>query len=227
MRANPTERMEVTMLEKIRSRLTVASAVVGIVAMAASSAAAAPGAACGLCGKNLIRNPGGEGGRGVMTPEAFGAVPGWTNEQGQFSAAAYAANFWFTATTPGSPTRGKNYLFGGSTGEAIQATATIGKQTIKLPAAAVGRKATLRGWLGNYSDGPSAQVRAEFADPSGAVLARLRIGADTTLSRGMSLRSRTGTVPRGASQVIIVVTFAGKAGTPKLAGVDDLSLVLS
>ena len=50
----------------------------------------------------------------------------------------------------GPPKRGKNYFFGGTTTEAVSAKATIGKQTINLPAAAAGRKATLSGWLGNY-----------------------------------------------------------------------------
>ena len=89
---------------------------------------------------------------------------------------------------------------------------------------------TLGGWLGNYGSGPTAnmtQVRAEFADAGGTVLARLRIGNDTTISgTDMAFRSRKGTVPRGATQVTIVVTFAA-GNNYKLAGADDLSLVLA
>ena len=60
-----------------------------------------------------------------------------------------------------------------------------------------------------------------------AVLARLRIGNDTTIAgTDMAFRSRKGTVPKGATQVTIVVTFAG-GNNYKLAGADDLSLVLS
>ena len=200
-------------------------------AVLATGVAAAPQATCSLCGKNLIKNPGAEAGAGVTAVDAFGAVPGWTNEAGQFGAASYTfPNGWFSKASKGSPKRGRNYFFGGTTTDAVSAKATIGKQTIKLPAAAAGRKVTLGGWLGNYGTGPIAnmtQVRAEFADAGGAVLARLRIGNDTTIAgTDMAFRSRKGTVPRGAVQVTIVVTFAG-GNNYKLAGADDLSLVLA
>jgi hypothetical protein len=216
-------------------RVASATLVLGIVLAAAAALAAAATAAseakCSLCGKNLIKNPGAEAGAGVTAVGAFGAVPGWTNEAGQFSAASYTfPNGWFSKTSKGSPKRGRNYFFGGTTTEAVSVTATVGKQTIKLPAAAAGRKVALGGWLGNYGSGPSAnmtQVRAEFADAAGTVLARLRIGNDTTISgTDMAFRSRKGTVPKGATQVTIVVTFAG-GNNYKLAGADDLSLVLA
>lgn len=202
-----------------------------VAAMLATAASAAPGAACGVCGKNLIKNPGAEAGAGITAVGAYGAVPGWSSEAGQFGAASYVfPNGWFQKTSKGSPKRGKNYFFGGTTTEATSAKATIGTQTIKLPAAAVGHKVTLGGWLGNYGSGPTGnttQVRAEFAKADGTVLARLRIGNDTTISgTDMAFRSRKGKVPAGASQVTIVVTFAG-GNNYKLAGADDLSLVLA
>jgi hypothetical protein len=192
-----------------------------------AAATAAPAQKCAVCGKNLIRNPGAEGGAGINAVGAFGAVPGWTNTAGQFGAASYAfPNGWFSAASKGSPRRGKNYFFGGTTTEAVQAKASIGTQTIKLAPAAGGRKATLSGWLGNYGKN-TAQVRAEFADANGNVLARLRIGPDSTIAgTDMARRSRTATVPRGATLVTIVVTFTG-SNNYNLAGADDLSLVVS
>lgn len=215
---------------RARAALVLAVALVALAA-SATVGTAAPQAKCGICAKNLIKNPGAEAGAGITTVGAFGAVPGWTNVAGQFGAASYTfPNGWFSKTSKGSPTRGKNYFFGGTTPEANTAKATIGMQTIKLPAAAAGRKVTLGGWIGNYGSGPSAnttQVRAEFADASGAVLARLRIGNDTTIGgTDMAFRSRKGTVPKGAKQVTIVVTFAG-GNNYKLAGADDISLVLA
>jgi hypothetical protein len=215
-----------------RARTALVTALVLVAAALATAASAAPGAACGICGKNLIKNPGAEAGAGITAVGAFGAVPGWTNEAGQFTAASYTfPNGWFSKTSKGSPTRGKNYFFGGTTPEANTAKATIGTQTIKLPAAAAGRKVTLGGWIGNYGTSPSTsnmtQVRAEFADAGGTVLARLRIGNDTTIAgTDMAFRSRKGTVPRGATQARIVVAFSG-GNNYKLAGADDLSLVLS
>ena len=231
-RSNTSNRLEPRTNARSRARIAFVGVLAIAVAALATSAAAAPGAACGFCGKNLIKNPGAEAGAGITAPGAYGVVPGWTNEAGQFTAASYTfPNGWFSKRSKGSPNRGKNYFYGGTTPEAASAKATIGKQTVTLPAAAAGRKVTLGGWLGNYGSGPTAnmtQVRAEFADASGAVLARLRIGNDTTISsQEMAFRSRKGTVPRGATQVSIVVSFAGGGSNYKLAGADDLSLVLS
>lgn len=212
---------------KARRGITLVIAIATI-ALAAALASASMAAACAVCGKNLVKNPGAEGGAGITAVEAFGAVPGWTNEAGQFGAASYRfPNGWFSATSKGSKTRGKNYFFGGTTRAAVEATATIGKQTIKLPAAAAGRKVTLSAWLGNYSKN-TAQVRAVFADASGKTLSAIRLGPDTTVSgTDMAPRSRTGAVPAGTAQVTIVVTFAGGGANYKLAGVDEISLVLT
>jgi hypothetical protein len=200
-----------------------------VAAVLGTSVAAAPQATCSVCGKNLIKNPGAESGAGITAVGAFGAVPSWTITEGQFGAASYTfPNGWFSARSKGSPTRGKNYFFGGTSQAAITAKASVGTQTIKLPAAAAGRRVTLGAWLGNYP-GNSSKVRAEFADAGGAVLAKLSIGLDTTIAgTDMAFRSRKGTVPRGATQVTIVVTFGNpKQNQYNLAGADDLSLVLS
>jgi hypothetical protein len=217
---------------KTYGRMTSALACIAVLALAlAAAATAGPAATCGICGKNLVKNPGAEAGAGITAVGAYGVVPGWTNTAGQFGAASYTfPNGWFGKSSKGSPRRGKNYFFGGTTTEAVTAKATIGTQTIKLPSSAAGRKVVLGGWIGNYGTGPSAnmtQVRAEFADASGAVLARLRIGNDTTVAgTDMAFRSRKGKVPAGATQVTIVVSFIG-GNNYKLAGADDLSLVLA
>ena len=91
-------------------------------ALLATAAAAAPARRCAVCGKNLIKNPGAEGGAGITAVDAFGAVPGWTNEAGQFGAASYTfPNGWFSKTSKGPKDRGKNYFFGGTTGAAVAA----------------------------------------------------------------------------------------------------------
>jgi hypothetical protein len=192
------------------------------------ASASAGTSACGICGKNLIKNPGAEAGLGLTSVDASGAVPGWETVAGEFGAASYTfPNGWFSKRSKGPKNRGRNYFFGGTVRASIEASATIGKQTIALPAAAVGKKATLSGWLGNYTNNRS-QVRAEFADAAGKILLRVKIGPDTTIAgTDMTHRSRTGTVPAGAKQVTIVVTFAGGGSIYKLAGADALSLMLS
>ena len=204
------------------------AAIGAVAALVLAVTATAAQEACGVCGKNLIKNPGAELGRGVNAVAAFGAVPGWTVAAGQFGAASYAfPNGWYSAKTLGPKNRGKNYFFGGTTTEAVTAGASIGTQVIKLPAAAAGRTATLSGWIGNYGQNRT-QVRAEFADAAGTKLSLIRIGPAVTISgTNMGLRTRGGRVPAGATQVTISVLFSGGGANYKLAGADNLSLVLS
>lgn len=213
----------------IRPRSVALAFVMALLGAATILATASAGTdACAVCGKNLIKNPGAEGGLGITSVGASGAVPGWTTVAGAFGAASYTfPNGWFSQRTKGPKNRGKNYFFGGTVPDATNASATIGKQTIALPAAAVGKKATLSGWLGNYVNN-RAQVRAEFANAAGKVLLRVRIGPDTTIAGSdMAFRTRSGKVPVGTRQVTIVVTFAGGGVAYKLAGADALALVLS
>jgi len=209
-----------------RAGVLVAAVASALAVSAAGSSATST--ACSLCGKNLIKNPGAEGGKGQNAPGETGAVPGWTNTAGGFGAAVYTGFGigWFTATSEGPKNRGKNYFFGGTTTVATSAPASIGTQTIKVPAAAAGHKATLSGWLGNYSSN-TAQVRAEFVDSSGKVLSAIRIGPDTTIGGGnMALRTRSGVVPATTAAISVVITFTDH-NNANLAGADDLSLVLS
>ena len=210
-----------------RLAASTTAALVGAAMILATATATAGTAACAICGKNLIKNPSADGGLGITAVDASGAVPGWTNVAGEFGAASYTfPNGWFSARSNGPKNRGKNYFFGGTTRAAVEAQATIGKQTVTLPAAAVGRTATLSGWLGNYGKN-TAQVRAQFEDATGKMLTALRIGPDTTIAgTNMSFRTRSRKVPAGTKQVTIVVTFAGGGAAYKLAGADALSLVL-
>ena len=207
---------------------SIAAALFGAAMILVTATATAGTAACAICGKNLIKNPGADAGLGIMAVDASGAVPGWTNVAGEFGAASYTfPNGWFSARSTGPKNRGKNYFFGGTTRAAVEAQATIGKQTVKLPAAAVGRTATLSGWLGNYGKN-TAQVRAQFEDAAGKSLSTVRIGPDTTIAgTNMTMRSRSRKVPTGTKQVTIFVTFAGGGVNYKLAGADALSLVLA
>ena len=205
---------------------SVLSAAVAVTLALSMTAGAAGG--CPVCGKNLIKNPGAELGRGVTAVGAFGSVPGWTIAGGQFGAASYTfPNGWFSARSQGPKLRGKNYFFGGTTEAAIRGPASTGTQTIALPPAAVGRKATLSGWLGNYGKS-RAQVRAEFMDAAGAVLSAVRIGpVVTTGGTNMVFRTRNAAVPAQTTQVTVSVTFGPNVASYNLAGADSLSLVLT
>jgi hypothetical protein len=217
------------MSKLLLSSSMLVAAIALALAMTAPAATTAPAQAkCGICGKNLIKNPGAESGRGVNVVGAFGAVPGWTIEAGQFGAASYAfPNGWFSARSQGPKNRGKNYFFGGTSEAAVTGPASIGTQTIALPASAAGRKATLSGWLGNYVN-IRAQVRAQFLDAAGAVLSTVRIGpVVTTGGTNMVFRSRSANVPAKTTQVKVSVNFGPCSASYNLAGADSLSLVLS
>ena len=201
-----------------------AAAALALVAAGSS----APSAACSFCGKNLIKNPGAELGRGLNAPGELGAVPGWTNTAGQFSAAAYTGFGigWFSATSKGPKDKGKNYFFGGTTTAATSAQRPSAHRRSRFRRPRPVTRPRLSGWLGNYS-ADTTQVRAEFMDASGKVLSAIRIGPDTTIGgEDMALRSRNGTVPHGNGERHVVVTFTDHANY-NLAGADDLSLVLS
>jgi hypothetical protein len=211
-----------------RASTLIAAATVLMALAVVNGGLAAPTAGCSFCGKNLVLNPGAEAGKGLTSTDTNGAVPHWTNQAGQFGAAAYTGfgDGWFSATSKGPADKGKNYFFGGTTSAATSAQASIGLQTIKLPSGAAGHTATLSGWLGNYGS-DTASVRATFLDASGKTLTVIRIGPDSTLGGGdMGLRSRTGTVPAGAVSVSVTITFTDHVNY-NLAGADDVSLVLS
>ena len=57
-----------------RLAASVAAALMGAAMILASATAGT--AACGICGKNLIKNPGADAGLGVTAVDAFGSVPG-------------------------------------------------------------------------------------------------------------------------------------------------------
>ena len=212
-------------------RVALGAALLLLTALLATAAAAAPGATCGVCGKNLIKNPGAESGAGITAVGAFGAVPGWTNDAGQFGAASlHVPERVVLRQVEGLAEAGEELLLRRDDDRGRLREGDHRQADDQASGGRGGTQVTLGGWLGNYGSGPSAnmtQVRAEFADASGAVLARLRIGNDTTISgTDMAFRSRKGTVPKGATQVTIVVSFAN-GNNYKLAGADDLSLVLA
>jgi hypothetical protein len=209
-----------------RTATVLVAVAVSALALAAVASSTRSGA-CAFCGKNLIKNPGAELGRGQTTPNESGAVPGWTKTAGGFGAAAYSfSGGWITTTSAGPKDKGKNYFFGGTGSVASSVPANVGTQTIKVPAAAAGHKAALSGWIGNYGT-DTAQVRAEFMDASGKVISSIRIGPSTSVPyEGMGERSRAGTVPPGTRSISVVITFTDHVDDD-FAGVDDLSLVLS
>ena len=68
----------------IRRRTVAVVFVMALLGAATILATASAGTeACAVCGKNLIKNPGAEGGLGITSVGASGAVPGWTTVAGE------------------------------------------------------------------------------------------------------------------------------------------------
>ena len=148
-------------------------------------------AACSFCGKNLIKNPGAENGRGQNAAGEVGRVPGWTSTAGQFGAAAYTGFGvgWFSAASKGPKPKGKNYFFGGTTTAATGAKATSGRRRSSCPPPRPGTRRPSAAGSGTTASN-TTQVRAEFTDATGKVLSAIRIGPDTTIG-GEDMAFRT------------------------------------
>jgi hypothetical protein len=189
---------------------------------------ALPEAACSLCGRNLIANPGAEAGPGTKSDSVV-KVPDW-KATGSFTAAQYA---WpggdLSATTPGPKDRGKNYFYGGPS--SLKSTGT---QTVKLAPGSSGAGTTyvLAAWLGGYSDqGDYCQLTAQFETAAGKSLGTVRIGPVTAAQRHdvseLLYRGVGGKVPPGTRQVVLTLLFILKVGGDNDGMADNLSLVLT
>lgn len=189
---------------------------------------ALPAVSCGVCGRNLIANPGAEAGKGAAA-DVVVKVPDW-KATGAFTAAQYA---WsggdLSPTTPGPKDRGKNYFYGGPS--ALKSTGT---ETVHLAPGAFGAGTTyvLAAWLGGYLDqGDNCQLSADFETASGTSLGLAKIGPVTAAQRHdvseLLYRGVGGKVPAGTRQVVLTMTMILETGGDNDGMADNLSLVFT
>ena len=209
----------------------LSAALLLVAAVLATTATAAPGAACGFCGKNLIKNPGAEAGAGDHRRRGVRRSSG-LDERG------------------GPVRRRVVHLPQRVVREDVEGLAQAGQELLLRRHDHRGRlreghdrqadDQAACGGVGSQGDARrlARQLRngadREHDSGAGGVRRRGRHRAGTTPDRerhddlghghGVPAAGRAA-VPRGATQVTIVVTFAS-GNNYKLAGADDL-LVLA
>ncbi len=189
---------------------------------------------------NLIVNGGAEIGTGSLDGLAVTSVPGWS-VTGLFNEVQYDASDgqgvggWPTFSSPGSADRGQNYFAGGGGGVS---TAT---QYVDLARAAsqIDRgdvTFSLGAWIGGTGSlAEDATVTATFLNRSSHALGTATLAPVTAAQRNdvteFLPENTTGTIPRGTTQVKVLITVNGDhLANRNAAGqgyVDNLSFTIS
>ncbi|GHE10404.1 alkaline phosphatase family protein [Streptomyces alanosinicus] len=202
-----------------------------VVATAASPVRAASGASTTT--DNLLVDPGGED-AAICSPTGLDGmtVPGWTTTSGEPNTVCYgAAGGYPTASTPGSPTRGKGFFDGGATGDSgLEQTVDVSSSGTAIDTRTVGWN--LSGWLGGYaSQNDRVALTSTFLDANGAALGSSTLGPVTDTDRHNTTellrRTGTGTVPAGTRSIRVSLAFTYTAGDVADGYADDLSLTLT
>jgi hypothetical protein len=187
-----------------------------------------------LVSGNLIANPGAEAGPGSASGDDVEVIPSWTTANG-FTAVQYQStegNFP-SSTDPGPPNRGANFFAGGDTAATATATQTISLANAASAIATGDVEYNLCGWLGGFStQDDNAVLTATFENAGGTALGTpAQIGPVTEAQRGgqtgLLLQSTSGTVPSGATQVVVTLTMTRLEGTYNDGYADSLDLSIS
>ncbi len=184
---------------------------------------------------NLIQNPGGESSAG-STDGMPVAAPKWTKgPQSGFTPVKYGAALYPTLSTPGPPSRGKNFFAGGPYGTRTVVTASQ-KISLTAYATAISKgsvKYTLSGWFGGTTDeDDNAKLSVTFKSATGATVGTSgSIGGFKAADRGNVTKflpaSKAGAVPKTARTALDTVTMQWAQGIYINGYCDNLSLVLS
>ena len=182
---------------------------------------------------NLILNPGFEVGDATASGNDAVTIPYWTVDYGQPSVVPYgAAGGYPSQSSPGSPTRGKQFFYGNifAANSQISQVADVSSAATAIDSGGV--TYNLSGWLGGLgTQGDNAKVVALFLSSSGAQLGTAQIGPVTPADRNNTTellqRTATGPVPVGtrSMKIQVIATYAVGGGTDGYA--DDLSLTIS
>jgi hypothetical protein len=185
---------------------------------------------------NLLVNGGAEAGPASLdglTPVA--TLPGWTRAVGSgFSVLSYANTLsgFPVNSTPGSPSRGLHYFFGGNAG----VTASV-SQVVVLDVALQARidasqaSWAASGWFGGYLDqNDRAALTLEFLSAADAVLGTEVIGGVTDTDRAdltsMLQRSSSGVLPANTRKIRATLTSTHDEGDAVDGYADDLVLTV-
>jgi uncharacterized protein (TIGR03437 family) len=183
-----------------------------------------------LYNRNLIVNgdaEAGPAGAGLQPPSS---IPGWKTYAG-FTVQAYGATVDAMSVADGPKNCGKNYFTGGNnTGR------SYAEQTIALNGLAPGAKFYLSAFMGKTGadlDTSLISLRATFQDDKGVTIQDSLVPGpaletEYRIPEGLQLRTLSGFVPAGASQVKLTLDFGNPKGT-SVNGLtaDNLSLIFT
>lgn len=188
----------------------------------------------GVQSTNLLQNGDAEAAAGASMPGQLVPIPAWSRSDGGIAnVLPYAyGNGYPGAATPGSPTRGANFFYGGEGSTDDRLT-----QRVTVPAEWLGRvdAATTRvvssGWFGGFeAQNDSARLTLTFLSASGALLGTLSVGAVTPLERtsmtSLLLRTASSAMPAGTRTIEAVLETSFDEGTSVDGYADDLVVVL-
>ena len=205
----------------------VAAALMGAATILAATATAGT-TACAICGKNLIKNPGADGGLGShgRRRERRGARLDECRRRVRRSLVRLPERLVLGEIDRARRTGARTTSSAGTTRCGGRGAGNDRKADDQA-ARRRGRQDGDAQRLARQLRQEPTQVRAQFEDAAGTLLSTVKIGPDTTIAgTNMTARSRSAKVPAGTKQVTIVVTFAGGGANYKLAGADALSLIL-
>ncbi|GAA1987013.1 alkaline phosphatase family protein [Catenulispora subtropica] len=214
-----------------RRTLIASTALLALLAGALSVTAARPAHAAAAMSGNLLVDAGAEDAAQCSSNGLDGmTMPGWTIVSGEPNAVCYGASGYPDSSTPGSPTRAKQFFAGGATGNSDLA------QTVDVSAAASAIDAggvpfNLSGWLGGYStQNDRAGMTATFLNAAGTSVGTASIAPVTSTDRGGSTkflqRTATGTLPVGTRSIKVDLGFTWTAGNTTDGYADDVSLTV-
>jgi hypothetical protein len=185
---------------------------------------------------NLLVNGGAEAGDGSLDGlSPVGTIPGWTRAPGgPFSVLRYAttAPGFPMASTPGSPTRGANYFFGGN----MAMTASI-SQVVTLDATLHARidssqaRFTTSGWFGGFeAQNDRATLKLEFLSATDVVLGLAEVGGVTKTDRAdltsLLFRTSSGALPATTRRIRATLESTHDEGMSVDGYADDLFLTV-
>jgi hypothetical protein len=182
-----------------------------------------------VLGKNLIMNPGADVGAGATTNKVV-PIPNWTTAN-NLTAITYLSNQDLGPISIGPTNRGKNYFSGGPNNPVSTASQTVNLSAL-VPAIKTGKvKFSLTAWLGGYAgQNDGATLKIVFLNASNAGLTNATLIGPNDAQRHtqsmLILEKTSGTVPKRAVKVTMVLTMTRTAGVDNDGLADNLSLIL-
>ena len=185
---------------------------------------------------NVIKDGGAEGARQAdLTGVARVPVASWTPFPGTgFTVVKYGSPEFLTATSPGPKVRGKNSFSGGEYGPSPAGATQVDSLTPYAGLIASGKaRYTLSGWFGGFSSQRDYTTLAVvWENAKGVAVGKPKpIGGVTPGQRkditALIARSATGTVPKGATQVLLTLKMVRLDGGYDDGYADNLSLVIT